>query len=83
MITKEQAIYNVTKAYLDYKLKGRLFWDDRSADADVRQQTQREYFKADTVFETLSRAYIECGLLGWADVEAVTKIYTVEKATAE
>jgi hypothetical protein len=83
MITKEQAIYNVTKAYLDYKLKVRLFWDYHSADADVRQQTQREYFKADAVFETLSRAYIECGLLEWADVETVTKIYTVEKATAE
>jgi hypothetical protein len=83
MITKEQAIYNVTKAYLDYKLKGRLFWDDRSADADVRQQTQREYFRADTVFETLSRAYVECGLLGWADVDTVTKMYTVEKANAE
>jgi hypothetical protein len=49
----------------------------------VRQQTQREYFKADTVFETLSRAYIECDLLEWADVDIVTKMYTVEKATAE
>jgi hypothetical protein len=66
------------------------FWDDRlnvtKAMADVLmtcEQTQREYFKADTVFETLSRAYIECDLLEWADVDIVTKIYTVEKATAE
>jgi hypothetical protein len=63
MITKEQAIYNVTKAYLEYKVFGRLFWDDRSGDIDVRSQTQRDYYKADARFDAMGAAYMDAGLI--------------------
>ena len=83
MITKEQAIYNVTKAYLEYKVFGRLFWDDRSGDIDVRSQTQRDYYKADARFETMGAAYMDAGLLVWADIDAIQHRYFVENVKPE
>jgi hypothetical protein len=63
MITKEQAIYNVTKAYLEYKVFGRLFWDDRSGDIDVRSQTQRDYYRADARFDAMGSGLHGCGAI--------------------
>lgn len=83
MITKEQAIYNVTKAYLEYKVFGRLFWDDRSGDIDVRSQTQRDYCKADARFETMGAAYMDAGLLVWDDIDAIQRRYIVDKVAPE
>ena len=83
MITKEQALYNVTKAYLEYKIFGRLFWDDRSGDGDVQSQTRRDYFKADARFETMGAAYMDAGLLVWADIDAIQHRYFVENVKPE
>jgi hypothetical protein len=83
MITKEQAIYNVTKAYLEYKVFGRLFWDDRSGDIDVQSQTQRDYFKADARFDAMGAAYMDAGLLVWDDIDAIQRRYIVDKVVPE
>ena len=83
MITKEHAIYNVAKAYLEYKILGRLFWDDRSGDIDVQSQTRRDYFKADARFETMGAAYMDAGLLVWADIDAIQHRYFVENVSPE
>ena len=83
MITKEQAIYNVTKAYLEYKVFGRLFWDDISGDIDVRSQTQRDYYKADARFDAMGTAYMEAGLLVWDDIDAIQRRYIVDKVAPE
>jgi hypothetical protein len=79
MITKEQAIYNVTKAYLEYKVFGRLFWDDRSGDIDVQSQTRRDYFKADARYDTMAEAYIHCGVLTWTEIETATNRYKLDR----
>jgi len=75
MITKEQAIYNLSKAYLERLVANRLFWDNISC-----LEADREYYESTARFETMRKAYIDCDLVTYTEArEATESKYTLEK----
>ena len=75
MLTKEQAIYNLSKAYLDSLVSNRLYWDNTpSIEAD------REYYVRREHYDTMRRAYIECDIVTYTEAsEATDRKYTLAK----
>jgi len=74
-ISKEHALYNISKAYLDYCVSNRLFWDTLST-----IDTDRDYHTDKATYQTMRECYIECGLLTYDEIESVTdKKYKLEK----
>ena len=74
-ISKDQALYNITKAYLDYCVSNRLYWDTLST-----VNTERDYQTDKATYQTMRECYIECDILTYAEIEAVTdKKYKLEK----
>ena len=75
MISKTDALYNLSKAYLESRVANRLYWDTLSChDAD------RDYFKKTERFETMRQCYIEADIVTYTEVEdATTNKYKVEK----
>ena len=83
MITKEQAIYNVTKAYLDYKVASRLFWDDLAySDTSLQATIRREYYNANARYDAIGAAYIDCEILTWPEIDAATSRYKLDRFDA-
>ena len=75
MLTKEQAIYNLSKAYLERLVSNRLFWDNVSC-----LEADREYYEGATKFETMRRAYIECDIVTYTEARDATEgKYTLAK----
>ena len=75
MITKAQAIYNISKAYLDYSVANRLYWDTLST-----RDTEREYHIATTEYRTMRQCYLECDVLTYDEIDLATdKKYKLEK----
>jgi hypothetical protein len=75
MITKDQAIYNLSKAYLERLVANRLFWDNTAC-----LEADREYYERTTRFETMRKAYIDCDLVTYTEVnDATENKYTLEK----
>ena len=75
MISKDEAIYNISKAYLDYCVANRLYWDTLSV-----RQTERQYHVATTEYHTMRQCYLETDLLTIDEIESVTsKKYKLEK----
>ena len=75
MITKAQAIYNISKAYLDYSVANRLYWDTLST-----RDTEREYHIATTEYRTMRQCYLECDVLTYDEIDSATdKKYKLEK----
>ena len=75
MLTKEQAIYNLSKAYLQRLVSNRLFWDNISC-----LEADREYYESATKFETMRKAYIECDIVTYTEArEATEGKYTLAK----
>ena len=75
MITKEQAIYNLSKAYLECLVANRLFWDNTAF-----PEADREYYERTTRFETMRKAYIECDIVTYTETrEATEGKYTLAK----
>ena len=74
-ISKEQALYNVSKEWLDYQVASRLYWDSVGVrDAD------RDYQIASTAIDVMRDAYIDSGLLTFDEIRQVTgERYKVEK----
>tara|TARA_R110000823_G_scaffold207432_1_gene338002 strand:- start:405 stop:653 length:249 start_codon:yes stop_codon:yes gene_type:complete len=75
MITKEFALYNLSKAYLESLVSNRLYWDNTpSTEADREYYVQREHY------DTMRRAYIECDVMTYDEANAVTEgKYKLEK----
>ena len=67
MLTKDQATYNLTKAYLERLVYNRLFWDN----ADTAELP--EYYEKTTRFETMRKAYIDCGIMTYTEAQAATE----------
>ena len=78
MISKEQAIYNLSKAYLERLVANRLFWDNTAC-----LEADREYYERTTRFETMRKAYIECDIVTYTETqEATDGKYTLAKVDA-
>ena len=83
MITKDQALYNITKAYLDYKVASRLFWDDNAyGDTTLQGTIRREYFNANARYDAMGAAYIDCDVLTWPEIDAATSRYKLDRFDA-
>ena len=66
-ISKEQALYNISKAWLDHQVASRLWADIIGVrDADL------EYHVKYTAFETMRDAYLDSGLLTFDEYRQVT-----------
>jgi len=75
MITKAEATYNVSKAYLDYCVANRLYWDMISS-----RETERDYHIASSKYRTMRECYLACGVLTYVELDAATdKKYKLEK----
>ena len=75
MITKAEAIYNISKAYLDYCVANSLYWDTLSC-----LETERDYHKASERVRTMRECYLACGVLTYDEIESATsKKYKLEK----
>ena len=75
MLTKDQALYNLSKAYLDSLVSNRLYWDNTpSIEAD------REYYIRREHYDTMRRAYIECDIVTYTEASQATEgRYKLEK----
>jgi hypothetical protein len=67
MISKDEAIYNISKAFLEYRVANRLYWDFPSS-----LETERDYTRALTKYSTMRECYLFCDVLTYAEIDAVT-----------
>ena len=75
MISKELARFNITKAYLEHLVANRLFWDTTQC-----IESEREYYTTNEHYETMRRAYIECDMLTYSEMQDLTTgKYTLSK----
>ena len=74
-LSTDQALYNITKAYLDYCVSNRLYWDTFST-----IETGRDYHTDKATYQTMRQCYIECGILDIVEIDAATENkYRLEK----
>jgi len=74
-ISKDQALYNITKAYLDFCVSNRLFWDTLST-----IETDRDYHADKATYQAMRQCYLECGILTYDEMDAATENkYKLEK----
>ena len=66
-ISKDQALYNISKAWLEHQVAQRLYWDTVSV-----READLEYHVKYTGFETMRDAYIDSGLLTFDEYRQVT-----------
>jgi len=82
MISKSEALYNLSKAYLDSRVANRLYWDTMSC-----LESDREYYKTTERFETMRRCYLEADIVSYMEVEDATcnkyKVEKIEPAKAD
>jgi hypothetical protein len=75
MITKAEATYNISKAYLDYCVANRLYWDTLSC-----LETERDYHIKTATYRTMRECYLACGILTYDEIDSATdKKYKLEK----
>jgi hypothetical protein len=68
MINKDEAIYNISKAYLEYRIANRLYWD-----LPPCTDTERDYNKTLTRFSTMRECYLNCDVLTCAEINDLTE----------
>ena len=74
MLTKAEATYNISKAYLDYSVANRLYWDTISC-----LETERDYHIKTATYRTMRECYLACGVLTYDEIESATsKKYKLE-----
>tara|TARA_B110000977_G_scaffold6909_1_gene9595 strand:- start:296 stop:535 length:240 start_codon:yes stop_codon:yes gene_type:complete len=66
MLTKEQAIYNLSKAYLHSAVSTILYFD--SVDPDAANQ----YHTARANYDAMQRAYLDLDVLTYTELRAIT-----------
>ena len=64
MITKEQALNNLGRAYFADKVEWKIFMNS-GVDLDQRMR----YGRANEKYETLRTAYLECNVIQWDDID--------------
>ena len=75
MLTKDEALYNLSKAYLERLIANRLYFDNASC-----LESDRGYYESTTRFETMRKAYIDCDLMTYTEArEATESKYKLEK----
>jgi len=76
-ISKDQALYNITKAYLDYCVSNRLYWDVISGN---QRDIERDYHSDRATYQAMRQCYLECGILTYDEMDAATENkYKLEK----
>jgi len=82
MISKSEALYNLSKAYLESRIANRLYWDTTSC-----HEADRDYYKKTERFETMRQCYLEADIVSYTEAEDVTtnkyKVEKIEPAAAE
>jgi len=68
MLTKEQALYNLSKAYLERLCANRLFWDNVPC-----YDTERDYYAKSERYDTMRRAYIDCDVMTYDEAHAISE----------
>ena len=76
-ISKEQALFNVIKAKLQTQVAWTLY-----IDSDLQNKTYDDYIKAEAKYYAMRDAYIDSGLLDWADIGSMTT-YTITNEAKE
>ena len=75
MLTKDQAIYNLSKAYLEYLVSSRLYWDGAPS-----TEAERDYYTKSEHYNTMRRAYIDCDVVTYSEACSETdNKYTLTK----
>lgn len=64
MITKDQALVYLARAYLDSKVQWRIYLETIGDCVETRVTM----IKAETKYETLAQAYVDCGVVTWNDI---------------
>ena len=64
MITKEQALNNLARAYFADKVEWKILMNS-GADLDQRMR----YGRVNEKYETLRTAYLECNVIEWEDID--------------
>ena len=64
MITKDIALVNLARAYLDSKVQWKIYLETIGMDVETRVPM----IKAETKYDTLAQAYVDCGVLRWDDI---------------
>ena len=62
IINKQDALNNLARAYVAEQLEWKLYMDSGS-------YSNKDYIKASTHYDTLRSAYLDCGMIEWADIE--------------
>ncbi len=65
MITKDEALDNLARAYFAEKVEWKLFMN--SSHADVEQRCK--YIRASEKWDAMRSAYLECNVIEWNDIE--------------
>tara|TARA_B110000503_G_C6912214_1_gene315141 strand:- start:125 stop:430 length:306 start_codon:yes stop_codon:yes gene_type:complete len=68
MISKEFALYNLSKAYLESLVAGRLYWDGASS-----TEANTEYYVTREHYDTMRRAYLECDIITYTEASEATE----------
>ena len=64
MITKEQALNNLARAYFADRVEWKILMNS-GADLDQRMR----YGRVNEKYETLRTAYLECNVIEWDDID--------------
>ena len=76
-ISKDRALYNISKAYLDFQVANRLFWDTYTS---MNDDVAPDYYSAKSTYQTMRICYRECGILTYDEMDATTENkYKLEK----
>ena len=65
MITKDEALNNLARAYFQDKVEWKIFMNS-GVDLDQRMR----YGRANEKYETLRTAYLECNVIEWEDIDS-------------
>lgn len=64
-ISRDEALNNLARAYFQDKVEWKLWMHAAHSDLDQRSRYQR----ASEKYETMRSAYLDCGVIEWADIE--------------
>ena len=65
MITKDEALNNLARAYFQDKVEWKIWMHAAHSDLDQRLR----YGRVNEKYETLRTAYLECNVIEWDDID--------------
>ena len=78
MISKDEALYNLTVAHIEMRMHWQL-WLDTTA-PELQQKTHGNCRGAESKYNALKQAYIDCGVVSYDDTYKIQEIYGISKA---